>query len=153
MSAADRAFFAEAIMTDVTKDWAGGAPLRQTDDPTTPAASTSGLTPDTGGRTPPAAAAAAETRSFGDDGKDAPKSRPAPRNAKTVPPEAISDEESLLRASLETIRVKAEDLRGQARDWAQIRREQALQAIDERPITAIAAAFGAGLVLGALLSR
>lgn len=140
-------------MTDVTKDWADGAPLRQTGDLTTPAERTTELMPDTGDRTPPAATAAAETRSFGEDAKGAPKSRPAPKAAKAPPPETISDEESLLRASLETIRVKAEDLRGQAREWAEIRREQALQVIDERPITAIAAAFGAGLVLGALLSR
>lgn len=140
-------------MTDVTKDWSGGEPLRQTGDPTTPAPRTTDLEPDTGDRTPPAATAPAETRSFGDGEKAIPKSRPAPRTAKAPPPESTSDEETLLRASLETIRVKAEDLRGQARDWAQIRREQALQVIDERPITAIAAAFGAGLVLGALLSR
>lgn len=140
-------------MTDVTKDWTGGAPSRQTDDPTASAPRTTNLALDSGDRTPPAAALAAETRSFGEDAEGAANSRPAPKATKAPSPDGISDDESLLRASLETIRVKAEDLRGQARGWAEIRREQALQVIDERPLTAIAAAFGAGLVLGALLSR
>lgn len=140
-------------MTDATNTWTGGDAARQEDDPTKPAPRTNTLVADGGERTPPAAVAASgsERRTF-DEKAEAPQS--AKREA--IPPSpglSNTEQESLLRASLETIRVKAEELRGQAKDWAQISGEQARQAIDERPITAVAAAFGAGLVVGALLSR
>lgn len=145
-------------MTDVTKDWAGGEPLRETGDPTAPAPMTTDLTPDSGDRTPPAATAAGESRSFKDTRKSSPKppGDTAPNRTggtSYAGVQAVTEDETLLRASLETIRAKAEELRGQARGWAEVSRAQALQAIDERPVTAVATAFGVGLVVGALLSR
>lgn len=72
----------------------------------------------------------------------------------SVPDPLDADEpEPLLRATLETIRVKADELKTQTREWSRLRQDQARDMIDERPITAMAAALGVGIVLGALLSR
>jgi ElaB/YqjD/DUF883 family membrane-anchored ribosome-binding protein len=73
--------------------------------------------------------------------------------ASSTPAQGGGEAESRLRVTLETIRTKAEDLRVQTRDWTQGRSEQARGVIDERPMTAVAAAFGAGIVLGLILSR
>jgi len=143
-------------MTDVTKDWAGGEPLGASTDSTAPAPKASGLVADAGTRTPPAPVTAgqAEPRTFESDSGEG-VSRPARKKSAPIgaATETMSEQESLLRASLETIKVKAEELSVHAKGWTQLRGEQARQVIDERPVTAIAAAFGAGLILGALLSR
>jgi hypothetical protein len=139
-------------MSDVTNDWADGSRPRPSDDPTAPAAGGDALIPDSGEHTPPhAVSAVAEGKSF----------RPGRRTAGVSSSTATTDpglgapagEEPLLRATLETVRVKAEDLRTQAQEWSRLRQDDARDMIDERPITAIAAAFGVGLVIGALLSR
>jgi hypothetical protein len=139
---------AEADMTDVTNEWADGSRPRESDDPTRPAPGGDTLIPDTGAHTPPAAVAASpEGKSF----------RPSRRAAAEPAGEGFSDsgvtDEPLLRATLETVRVKADELRIQAQDWSRLRQDEARDFIDERPVTAIAAAFGVGLVIGALLSR
>lgn len=141
-------------MTDTTNNWTGGDAARQEEDPTKPARRTSDLVVDSGERTPPSAVAGStsEKRTF-DRTAETPESTPHQPESGSSPGLSAKEQESLLRASLETIRVKADELRGQAKDWTQVRGEQARHAIDERPITAVAAAFGAGLVLGALLSR
>jgi ElaB/YqjD/DUF883 family membrane-anchored ribosome-binding protein len=132
-------------MTDVTKDWTGSDALRESADPAVPASPSTELIPDQGEHTPPAATASAEARTFDESAK------PAQHASSDAGGEEAG--EPLLRATLETIRVKAEALRGQATDWAQVRQKQARDVIDERPVTAVAAAFGVGLLLGALLSR
>lgn len=130
-------------MSDVTNDWATGKrPAELNADPTQPAPAGDRLLPDTGEGTAPAAIApSSEPKSF----------RPSDRSPEAA--SAIDEAEPLLRATLETIRVKAEELRSQAREWTRVRQDQAVDFIDEKPITAVAAAFGAGLVIGALLSR
>ena len=62
-------------------------------------------------------------------------------------------EEGRLRASLESIRTKAEDLRDQAAGWAAGRSEQARDLVDDRPLTVLTGAFCLGLVVGLLVAR
>lgn len=119
-------------MTDVTNNWVGKEKSRDI-----------GADPLGGEATDAAAQEAAtslrEPKSFQSDG--------ASDALETGEPEP------LLRATLETIRVKADELKTQTREWSRLRQDQARDMIDERPITAVAAAFGIGIFLGALLSR
>lgn len=138
-------------MTDVTNDWTGGQkPTAQSKDPTVPAAGGKTLTPDTGAHTAPAPTAKGEAKSF-----SAPEVSAAPQAASTAasPAQLAADADALLRASLETIRTKAEDLRRQTTDWAAIRGDQAREVIDERPLTVVLAAFGVGMIFGMLSRR
>jgi ElaB/YqjD/DUF883 family membrane-anchored ribosome-binding protein len=138
----------EIDMTDVT---AGAAP-KPRKDPTTPASDTHSLTPDTGAHTPPGntAAGTAERKTF-EDGKEALQGLASAASATTA--QLASDADALLRASLETIRTKAEELGRQTTDWAGVRGDQARELIDERPLTVVAAAFGLGLLFGMAMRR
>lgn len=145
-------------MTDVTKDWAAGAnPTAQNKDPAAPAPGSKTLVPDTGATTPPGSTVKAEAKSFAE-----PHDTSAPTGAASASPPTTSppttaqlaaDADALLRASLETIRCKAEDLRRQTTDWAAYRGDQAREVIDERPLTVVVAAFGVGMILGMLSRR
>jgi ElaB/YqjD/DUF883 family membrane-anchored ribosome-binding protein len=55
----------------------------------------------------------------------------------------------LVRPVLETVRHRA----AAARDWAKARGEVAGELVQERPVTAIAAAFGVGMLIGVLARR
>ncbi len=136
-------------MTDATSSL--GSTPQPRKDPTTPATPTSSLNADTGAHTPPASAnPAPERKSFSEtDGGSA----TASGAAGATPAQLAADADALLRASLETIRTKAEDLRRQTTDWAGVRGDQAREIIDERPLTVVAAAFGLGLLLGMAVRR
>jgi len=143
-----RPFAVEIDMNNVTP---GPAAKPQSMDPTTPASTTRGLNPDLGMHTAPAATAAAAERKPLDDEKaaiDGAASAAAASGAQLV-----SDADALLRASLETIRTKAEDLRRQTNDWAGVRGDQARELIDERPLTVVATAFGLGILFGMAVRR
>lgn len=60
---------------------------------------------------------------------------------------------SNLKSTIERVQTKSGEVREQVRGWTQDRSEQARDMIDERPITAVVAAFGFGLAVGVLLSR
>ena len=132
-------------MTDLTSSPAA-TPQRK--DPTRPASPTSSLQPDTGAHTPPAAT---ETKTFGDG--PAKEGSSAVAAGGPTPSQLAADADALLRASLETIRTKAEDLRRQTTDWAGVRGDQAREIIDERPLTVVATAFGLGLLFGLAIRR
>lgn len=134
-------------MTDVTST-PGSAP-QPGKDPTKPASAASSIALDAGTRTPPAAKSAGESKSFGNDAAG----DGAAQAGGPTPQQLASDADALLRASLETIRVKAEDLRRQTTDWAGVRGDQAREIIDERPLTVVATAFGLGLLFGLALRR
>ena len=110
-------------MTDTTHDWGHAEPTGQA---RTDAAQT---------------ARPAEAKAFG---------------APTDPPtraQLAQDVDALVRKSLDAARVQAEGLRRQSARWAADRRGEALETIDEHPLTVIAGAFGLGLILGAMIRR
>jgi len=127
-------------MSDLTKDWSDPVSpktARKASPEAGPAIDTRGS--DVGSM----AAATSQPKSFGQS--DSPR---AP-----TPSELAADADALLRKSLETVRTQAEDLKRQSTEWAALRSDQARELIDERPLTVVAAAFGMGLILGALVSR
>jgi ElaB/YqjD/DUF883 family membrane-anchored ribosome-binding protein len=148
---------AEKQMTDATKDWTGGESPRVAEDSTTPAEAGDRLVPDTGATTPPAAVSAGETKASAEGHSIAESTTDAISGAaKTAAKSAAglaSDADAALRKSLETIRAQADELRRQTSDWAGVRGDQARELVDERPLTVVAAAFGLGLIFGALISR
>lgn len=81
------------------------------------------------------------------------KSFAAKDGSPATPQQLAAEADALLRASLETVRAKAEELRRQTTDWAAVRTDQAREIIDERPLTVVLAAFGMGLIAGMILKR
>jgi ElaB/YqjD/DUF883 family membrane-anchored ribosome-binding protein len=60
-----------------------------------------------------------------------------------------SDENSRLRATLQKIEARADELRR----WGSQRQEMAREVVEERPLVVIGAAFGVGLLIGLLSAR
>ena len=58
-------------------------------------------------------------------------------------------DESRLRATLQQIEARAEELRR----WGMARQEMAREVVEERPLAVVATAFGVGLLLGLVASR
>lgn len=59
------------------------------------------------------------------------------------------DDQSRLRASLQAIESRADDMRR----WAMSQQDTAREVIEHKPLVVVASAFGIGLVLGLLASR
>jgi ElaB/YqjD/DUF883 family membrane-anchored ribosome-binding protein len=62
---------------------------------------------------------------------------------------AESEESSRLRATLQKIEARADELRR----WGSARQEMAREVVEERPLVVIGAAFGVGLLIGLLSAR
>ena len=62
---------------------------------------------------------------------------------------AISEAQSRLRATLQSIEARSQELRR----WAAAQQDTAREVIEDKPVAVIASAFGVGLVLGVLASR
>ncbi len=69
--------------------------------------------------------------------------------SKSRKPVALSEEDSVLLAGLESVQSRAEALR----DWALIRREEAKDAVRTHPLGSSVIVFGAGMIFGLLLAR
>jgi ElaB/YqjD/DUF883 family membrane-anchored ribosome-binding protein len=63
--------------------------------------------------------------------------------------EDSSDESSRVRAALQAIEERAQELRR----WGMAGQERAREAVEEHPLTIVGAAFGVGLLIGLLTSR
>lgn len=140
-------------MTDATKDWTGGEAPRKAKDTTVAASGGDRLVPDTGAHTPPTGATPAETKTFARGGSTDSGAGADSGTQAATPAELAADADALLRKSLETMRSQAEEIKRQTTDWAAVRTDQARELIDERPLTVVAAAFGMGLIFGALILR
>ncbi len=62
---------------------------------------------------------------------------------------AMSAAEERLRATLQQIETRAEELRR----WGMARREMAQEVVEDRPLAVVGVAFGVGLLLGLIASR
>ena len=62
---------------------------------------------------------------------------------------AASAAEERLRATLQQIETRAQELRR----WGQARQEMAREVVEERPLAVVGVAFGVGLLLGLIASR
>lgn len=61
----------------------------------------------------------------------------------------VGEEPSRLRASLQSIEARSQELRR----WAADQQDTAREVIEDKPVAVIASAFGIGLVLGVLAAR
>ncbi|MBX7247870.1 MAG: hypothetical protein K1X35_02340 [Caulobacteraceae bacterium] len=76
--------------------------------------------------------------------------KPAPRPAETVrPAPSLSEDDSILVAGID----RAEEEAARLRAWAQIRREEAKDAIRTHPLGSSVVVFAAGMIFGLLLAR
>ncbi len=80
---------------------------------------------------------------------DATKSTRTSTTGGTAGSTGSSAEESRLRATLQQIETRAEELRR----WGMARQEMAREVVEERPLAVVGVAFGVGLLLGLVASR
>ncbi len=62
---------------------------------------------------------------------------------------SLAEENSRLRATLQQIETRAEELRR----WGMARQEMAREVVEERPLAVVGTAFAVGLLLGLIASR
>ena len=80
-----------------------------------------------------------------------PAQDPMAENTKTTGAASTveTDETSRLRATLQKIEARADELRR----WGMARQDMAREVVEERPLAVVGTAFGVGLLLGLIASR